>query len=102
MKTSPFCLVRLRAAVNSFRCLTGAALVATIPMTIRMILGTGFAAIIFAVFFNRIVSRHNAKTGLTGTLHLGHGRHGKFLTNSDSNIITPEQAFIFYDLLFGI
>ncbi len=47
--------------------------------TCSMPIGTGVAAVVFAIFLNGIISIDNAQTRFTGTFHLSHSSHGSFL-----------------------
>lgn len=44
-----------------------------------MAVSTGFTAIIMPLSFNGLPGVNNAKARVTGTFHLGNGRHGSLL-----------------------
>jgi hypothetical protein len=48
----------------------------TAASPVLVVVGTGFAAIVLAVFFDRVTQINHTQARLTGTLHLGNSRHG--------------------------
>ncbi len=59
--------------------LAAAATVMFAASAIRVTVGAGIAAIVLAVFFNRVAQRNNAHAGLTSTFHRSYGGHGNLL-----------------------
>jgi hypothetical protein len=55
--------------------------------------GTGIAAIVLTIFFNRVAERNDAHARITGTFHRGYGGHSFILIGSLFNL-TYEQVFM--------